>query len=289
MLYKNESLDINYINPFLRFAKSVVFKPIDEYTVAGDYHFYYILSQNGTLDVKGELFEIKNGTVVLLPPDLEYSFKAESQIEAISINFDYTQSNNRKSEWIIPVRKSEFNSLSVIERIDFAQEYSILNEPLVLNNMHHIKKNLDIILQEFDYKKQFCSQISCGLFKAVLFLVLREALYVGDKNESIDKILNYIHAHFSEEISNDKLSKISGYHPYHLNRLMKQYTGTTLHQYIIDYRIERAKNLLRETDMPINLVAQGCGYNNFSNFSFDFKRKTATAPSVYRKQTQHLL
>lgn len=289
MLYTKDFFDINYINPFIRFAKSVVFKPINEYTVAGDYHFYYILSENGELNVEGEIFEIKNGTVVLLPPNLKYSFKTENQIEMISINFDYTQKHNQNTEWIIPVRENEFNSTSVIEKLEFGDEYAILNKPLVLNDVHYIKKNLDTILKEFNYKKQFSNQISCGLFKAVLFDVLREALHTGDKNESIDKILNYIHAHFSEEISNDELSKISGYHPYHLNRLMKQYTGTTLHQYIIDYRIETAKNLLRETDMPINLVAQNCGYNNFSNFSFDFKRKTVLTPSIYRKQTQHML
>lgn len=289
MLYKKEISDLNLINPFIRFAKSVVFKPIDEYTMAGDYHFYYILSKNASLDINGDVFEIKKGTVILMPPNLRYSFKTENEIETISINFDYTQNNNQKSEWIIPEREKEFNSCSVVEQIEFCEEYSILNKPLVIDNMHHIKSNLDTILQEFDYKKQFNNQISGGIFKAVLFNILREATQKGDKNESIDKILNFIHSHFSEDITNEELSKISGYHPYHLNRLMKQYTGTTIHQYIIDYRIETAKSMLRETDLPINLISLKCGYNNFSNFSYDFRRKTDLTPSLYRKQTQHLL
>lgn len=287
--YNKEFVNINYINPFLRFAREVSFQPIDDYTCAGDYHFYYILSECCILDIEGTEYCVDNGTVVLMPPELKYSFKTNTKIEAISINFDYTQNHFEKTEWIIPVRANEFDPNTVTEKIVFCDEYSVLNKPLVLNNMHHIKKNLDIILQEYVYKKQYYTEVTSGMFKTVLLEVLRDALYTGDKNESIDKILDYIHQNYYENITNQTLSAISGYHPYHLNRLMKQFTGTTLHQYLIDYRIETAKSLLRQTNLPISTVALKCGYNNFSNFSFDFKRKTSLTPSVFRKQTQHLL
>lgn len=289
MAFEKDFSDINLINPFLRFAKLVIFKPIEEYSVAGDYHFYYILSDDNSLDIDGEIYEITCGTVILLPPALKYSFKTKTQIEAISINFDYTQANSQSADWIIPVRTDEFDNATITEKNTFLGEAEILNKPVVINNMQHLKPKLDAVLKEFVYKKQFSLQIASGIFKVVLFEILREATHKGDKNESIDKILNYIHEFFYKDITNEELSKISGYHPYHLNRLMKQFTGTTLHQYIIDYRIESAKSMLRETDLPINLISIKCGYNNFSNFSCDFKRKTALTPSLYRKQTQHLL
>lgn len=289
MPYNKDFIDINFINPYIRFAKNVIFNPVKEYTVSGDYHFYYILSNGNSLDIDGKIFEIRSGSVVIMPPGLKYCFKTGNQIEAISINFDYTQNNNHKTEWIIPVRVEEFDNNNITEKVIFNEEYVILNKPLVIENMHHIKSDLDNITKEFDYKKQFSNQIISGVFKSVIFEILREATRSGDKNESIDKILNYIHQYYFEEISNEQLSKISGYHPYHLNRLMKQFTGTTMHQYLIDYRIEAAKSMLRETNLPINTISFKCGYNNFSNFSCDFKRKTSVTPSVYRKQTQHLL
>ena len=65
-----------------------------------------------------------------------------------------------------------------------------------------------------------------------------------------------------------------GYHSYYLNRLMKSVTGTTIRQYIINYRIEVAKRYLEQTKLGIYAIAELCGYENLSNFSVDFKKKT---------------
>lgn len=70
---------------------------------------------------------------------------------------------------------------------------------------------------------------------------------------------------------------------------MKNATGTTLRQYLINFRIDAAKRYLRETDYQISKVSKLCGYNNFCNFSTDFKRKTGLTPSLYRLKVRHLL
>ncbi len=54
---------------------------------------------------------------------------------------------------------------------------------------------------------------------------------------------------------------------------MKSTTVTTLHQYLIGYRMEIAKPYLQETDLSITSIAELCGYKNISNFSTDFSRK----------------
>lgn len=118
---------------------------------------------------------------------------------------------------------------------------------------------------------------------------MRHISFDSKGSESINIILDYIHNHYHDDIDNNILSSVVGYHPYHLNRLMKTYTGTTLRQYLINYRIEAAKRYLRETNMQIANISEICGYINFSNFSTEFKRKTGLTPSVYRKETRHLL
>jgi AraC-like DNA-binding protein len=277
------------INPFLRFARRVRFRPLDGYMRAGDCHFYYILSEYGELDTDGTTYSLKNGTVILLPAEMPYAFRSTAEIEVVSINFDYTQRCADRTALLYPVAADTFDERTVCERAVFSGEYALLNKPLVLNNMHHIEKTLDAVLREYVYKKQYYAAIASGLFKGVLFEMLRDTLYSGNKNESIDRLLGYIHSHYAENITNEQLSKLSGYHPYHLNRLMKQFTGTTLHQYLIDYRIETAKSLLQETTLPISTIAAQCGYPNASNFSCDFRRKTTLTPSDYRNKTQHLL
>lgn len=70
---------------------------------------------------------------------------------------------------------------------------------------------------------------------------------------------------------------------------MKSATGTTLHQYLIDYRIRMARRILHETDMRIAAVSELCGYKSISNFSTDFKKKTGISPLKYREELHRMV
>ena len=95
-------------------------------------------------------------------------------------------------------------------------------------------------------------------------------------------MLEYIHAHYAEDIDNESIAAHLGYHSYYLNRLMKTVTGTTIRQYIIEYRIEVAKRHLVQTSLSILAISELCGYRNLCNFSVDFRKKTGMSPSHYR-------
>ena len=105
---------------------------------------------------------------------------------------------------------------------------------------------------------------------------------IPERSEIVDSVLEYIRAHYYEDIDNESVSAHVGYHSYYLNRLMKSVTGTTMRQYIINYRIGMAKRYLEQTAMGISEVSEFCGYKNLSNFSVDFKKKTGLSPSQYR-------
>jgi len=85
------------------------------------------------------------------------------------------------------------------------------------------------------------------------------------------------------------LGNLVGYHPYHLNRLMLMYTGTTLHQYLLNYRIECAKKYLANTDLSISQIAAECGFATVSHFSNTFKEKAGISPLQYRIERKNLV
>lgn len=68
----------------------------------------------------------------------------------------------------------------------------------------------------------------------------------------------------------------------HFSHVFRETVGLPPHRYIRDRRIERAKALLRECDMPLSEVAQRVGCSNASNFSMLFHRATGTTPRTYR-------
>lgn len=280
-------MDYRDINPFLRFVNTIKFVPIQKNFRAADNHFYYSLEEGYAIHINGERYELGIGSVVIVPSGEEYFFEYDGKLRIVSINFDYTQSNREKEAVMPPKNSEDFDENEILEKTNF-DNCAFLNNPIVINNVSYLKPKIDAILEEYAYKKQFYREMASLNLKNILFEILRHCLWGEKNNHSINTILEYIHNHYGEEINNTVLSELVGYHPYHLNRLMKSSTGTTLRQYLINYRIETAKKLLRETDMRISEIAEKCGYKNFCNFSEDFKHKTGLSPKKYRSELVHM-
>ncbi|NJS10840.1 MAG: helix-turn-helix transcriptional regulator, partial [Microcoleus sp. CSU_2_2] len=68
---------------------------------------------------------------------------------------------------------------------------------------------------------------------------------------------------------------------YHFCRLFKQSTGFSPHQYVIQQRVERAKQLLRQGQMSIGEIAIACGFSHQSHFNRHFKRLTGVTPKTW--------
>lgn len=98
----------------------------------------------------------------------------------------------------------------------------------------------------------------------------------------LQKVLNYIHAHLNQELSLDMLAGEAGMTTYYFARLFKQSTGTSAHQYVIRQRIERAKQLLQQSNLSIADIATACGFANPSHLALHFKRIVGVSPKRFR-------
>ncbi|MEM6553120.1 MAG: AraC family transcriptional regulator [Planctomycetota bacterium] len=73
-----------------------------------------------------------------------------------------------------------------------------------------------------------------------------------------------------------------GVSPAHFSRLFKQAHGQSPQQFLIEARLDRARYLLRDTDMPVSDIAQALGYPDPFTFSKQFKRFSGQPPRAYR-------
>jgi AraC family transcriptional regulator len=73
---------------------------------------------------------------------------------------------------------------------------------------------------------------------------------------------------------------------FHFAREFKRTTGTTPHQYLIKFRVERAKALLAEAQLPLTEVGLQSGFSHQSHFTRLFRRFTGTTPHSYRLMLQ---
>lgn len=110
-----------------------------------------------------------------------------------------------------------------------------------------------------------------------------ESNYI-DYKEQIYRLRRTLISQPQKDWDIDSLSHSIGISRSHLQRLYKQIFGVTIKDDVISARIKRAMQLLSNTDMRIQEIAEQCGYNNESHFMRQFKVKCGMTAIQYRKQ-----
>lgn len=96
------------------------------------------------------------------------------------------------------------------------------------------------------------------------------------------KAASYIHEHYIEDLSLDKIARHIKISPTYLSRIFSQEHGKGIQEYLTELRIQKAKQLLAETDCKIYEIAANVGYQDAIYFNKLFKRRTGKTPKEYR-------
>ena len=107
-----------------------------------------------------------------------------------------------------------------------------------------------------------------------------------DKTASaVDKAKDYIDANYSKDLSLDDLSRKFDISPYYFSKLFKNKTGVNFIDYLTNIRIEKAKELLADTDASMKEICSEVGYADPNYFSRIFKKVTGVTPTEYKEVT----
>jgi AraC-like DNA-binding protein len=82
----------------------------------------------------------------------------------------------------------------------------------------------------------------------------------------------------------EELARRAGISPAHLRERFREEIGLPPHQYLLQTRIDRARQLLRETDVPITQLARDLGFGSSQHFATTFKKLCGTTPQEFRKK-----
>ncbi|MET0422736.1 MAG: AraC family transcriptional regulator [Actinoplanes sp.] len=127
---------------------------------------------------------------------------------------------------------------------------------------------------------------------AVLLMLLAEihrqdSQAGGEDTEMIDprlqEVLDFVHANPGRRPSLDEAASIAGLAPPTLSRLFTRQLGLSFRQYVLQARLERARQLLSETTMTIGQIARALGYPDVFLFSRQFSRQFGAPPSSLRQ------
>lgn len=268
--------------PMVRFAcKTTNQKDYDDFLYAYDYRIFYVIDGKVRAVFADGIVELNIGDILLIPPKIGYKLIFFGKLaDYYILNFDI----DKGKKGIVatpPVTLKQFNKDKVISYVP-----SGFSTPKLYKNHLALGEILHNINVEYNLNCIGGEEISSALLKVILVKILQNKYIETDK--SLPEVLakNYIDQNYINDIDNHFVAKKLGYHPYYLGGLFKNKYGVTLHDYIINCRLNRAKELLLQTTKSINEIAYEVGFASPSYFSEIFKTKCGEKPTDYRKKVR---
>lgn len=118
--------------------------------------------------------------------------------------------------------------------------------------------------------------------------MIRNTMWIAhQKAEALsiaEVVRQYIDNHIEESITRESLAEMVFLNADYLARIFKKDVGESIGTYILNRRMEIAKEYLAKTEEPVNVVASKVGYDNFSYFSKVFKAETSMSPKEFRRK-----
>ena len=276
----------NDIKPFVRFARYFSLTNETKCMPATPYdaRLFYTKEGYGIINVSGQKFEMRKGSVLLINSAVPYHTKTPKEaVTYLAFNFDYTQSDRNKTIPIIPAWGDTFDKSKLIEHVEFSDKQQ-LNKFVYIQNIESIESIAEEIIKEHTKKLIDYELKSSYLLSEILVEIIRHSKIPATQDTTATKmVLDYIEKNYAEPITNLTLAEKFGFHPNYLSGLVKASTGLPMHKYLLQIRLLHAIELLETNALSISKVAQMCGFCDVYHFSRYFKSIMKISPSKFSK------
>jgi AraC family transcriptional regulator len=107
----------------------------------------------------------------------------------------------------------------------------------------------------------------------------------GMSRQRLSDVVDYIHANLHRNLGIEEIARVAFLSPYYFGKLFKRSMGQTVHQYVLEQRVLKARALLSTTDMGLSEIASSVGLANQSHFTTVFKGKSGVTPGHFRTRS----
>lgn len=276
-------MKIEELNPFIRYAMlHQNYYKQKENSICYDCRLFFVVQGEGVFFVNGQSYNISQGFCAFLPPKTQYNFTFidDKTVKIYVLNFDLTDEFSDRTKSLGTATESTFLEGLLLE-YEVPAEFS---EPIIQTNAIDLRNSVadcvELFLQKTIYYKHFAS----AYLKIALFNLLRGANNEKNDYRLIQSVQEFIRKNYDNpELNNQTIAEQFGYHPYHINRLMKAQTKKTLHNYLMEYRLQMAKNYLRTTTLNVTAISEKAGFLSYSYFVKLFRERVGVSPLQYRR------
>ena len=253
----------------------------------------YVTKGKGFHIVNDVPYRIEVGDVFVMPPFVPHKIVSSEDAAAIEV---------MEIEFVPEFLNEQFSDISSARGLfDFSYiSLFLVSEDEVRSDVRfsgedqkEINRIVQLLYQEYQEQRPLFEHAFKALLLQLLVIVSRsysESL----KNEeytqifmkhrrAIEETLSYTRAHYAEDLRIETVAKLALMSQSYFCYFFKLLVGKTFTQYLIEVRIEHAKEALAQTELSVTDVAINSGFNNVSHFIRTFKANVNLSPIQYRK------
>jgi AraC-like DNA-binding protein len=253
--------------------------------------FITIICTRGEVTLSAHMIDytIKQNDVFIAPTSVvEFKWCKDCEIYIAAFNSDFAASMNIDLQVIMPIISS-LHSQCLIHTI---------NNPVLIQALHHsfnsihneflkpIPNSSASKFREMSIRHMYASMI----YRLCEFITqcnndIKTIITQKDRSSDYFKqLIHLLHEHYKAERSVEFYASKMGLTPKHLSRVVRTYSGKSVHQWIDEFVVLEIKNLLKFSDMSIQQISYELNFPNPSFMGQYFKRITGKTPGEYRKE-----
>lgn len=260
---------LEYCNPSHRFGPNM-----------RDAHVIHVIREGkGTLEINKKKYELGAGDVFYIPPKVEAWYESDKDDPWCYTWVGFV--GMKAEECTSQAGFSLKNPVRKINCVDEVGQYiEQMLEAYQLSYSNELKRNGLLHLVMSAFVEDYC-QNNAALGVAATH-PYPGAVYVKHAVE-------YMTYHYDEKLKINDLADFIGINRSYLTSSFKKHMGCSPQEFLINLRVEKAKSLLKKTDMSINAVANAVGYPDQLAFSKVFKQHCGMSPRMYKEEKSELV
>lgn len=230
--------------------------------------FFIVTSGTGSLMYNGKTYSLSKNDCVFLNCQKPYFHKTSESLWSLSwIHFNGRNMNDIYEKYMERGGKNVFH------------QENILGYCFIINILFDIAKS-ESFIKDVEINEKITEIITCLMKETI-----RDNKSSTKKDTTlIQKLKEYLDVNFTKNISLDELASLFTMNKYSLIRNFKESFGFSIDNYLLSKRINKAKELLRFSQLSIEEVSKICGYSDQNYFSRVFKKVEGDSPTRYRKE-----
>ena len=244
----------------------------------------YVINGQCVVEAEQETIQMKKGDVILLDANVPHRLLVEEGSPCRMLNIEFTFVSKEGS--FPSIKELTDHSISLNRFLALKRPYVLFKDP------DEIYRSLKTLVLELDNERSIQDPMVYLLFSQLLIQLSRMIIDKDENNQYdlsqqtnvyVKQAVDYLHQNYDRDIQIKDVAIAVSLHSGYLHRIFKQQMKCTILDYLTRLRIQKAKMLLKETEIPVIEITHYVGVNSRQYFSMLFKKYTGQTPNEYRK------